>query len=432
MTTLRIVNARVLTLLPPGGKAPLVHGARRGDAMSELGIIPRGDVHVSGGRIVSVGPSGSLPSTDAPVIDAAGRVLMPGFVDCHTHACYAGDRLDEWELKRAGATYLDILRAGGGIMSTVRATRSASPDELGASLSDRLERMLREGTTTVEVKSGYGLSLEHELKMLRVIQSAGERFAGTVVPTALLGHALDADSADPAACKRFVDRTIGDTLPGVSGEFPFIAVDAFCEKGAWSLDDCVRLFDRARRGGHSLRVHADQFTSLGMTAHAADAGFISVDHLEAATPEESRLLGLSSTIGVLLPVCGFHVDGRYANARPIIDACAEEAAGDGKGGGSGGVAIATNFNPGSAPCLSMPMAIALAVRHCGLSPGEAIVASTVNAAAVLGLEDRGVIAPAKRADLILLRHTDERMLAYEFGSGAVDEVIVNGVRVSRA
>lgn len=415
MTTL-ITNARVLTLVPAGEKAPVLHGARRGRAMSDLGVVERGEVLIRGERILGVGPAGTLDARPGRVIDAGGRVLMPGFVDCHTHACFAGDRLDEWELKRSGATYLEILRAGGGIMSTVRATRAASEEELAMLLRGRLQAMLREGTTTIEVKSGYGLGTFDELKMLRAIRRATVGFAGTVVPTALLGHAIDAPTGDAAAAKAFVDRTLRDTLPAVSGEFPFIAVDAYCEKGAWSFEDCVRLFERARAGGHAMRVHADQFTSLGMTAWACGAGFASVDHLESTTPEDAKVLAESSTVGVVLPACGFHVDGRYADARRIVDL-------------GGAVAIASNYNPGSAPCRSMAMAAAIAVRQCGLTPAEAITASTVNAAAVLGLEDRGVIAPGKRADLVLLTHRDERMLAYEFGSSAVETVIVGGVVV---
>lgn len=388
------------------------HGSvpRRGRALRELGILARGDVVVEGDRIAAVGEGLAVPS-GARVVDAGGRVLMPGFVDCHTHACWAGDRLDEWDMKRRGASYLDILRSGGGIMSTVRAVRSATTERLARALRDRLDVMLRGGTTTVEVKSGYGLAPEHELKMLRVIAAAGEEGgAPVVVPTALLGHAIDAEAPDHRA---FVEATIGATLDAVHAEFPSIAVDAFCEQGAWSVDDCVHLLGRARSLGHPIRVHADQFTSLGMVHEAVRLGAVSVDHLEAATPDDLRALAASPTMGVVLPCCGFHVDGRYADARAFVDA-------------GGALALATNYNPGSAPCPSMPMAVALAVRHGGLDPAEAIAACTVNAASLLGMPDRGTIAPGRRADLVLLRHRDERMLAYEFGGDPVDGVIARG------
>lgn len=338
---------------------------------------------------------------------------MPAFVDCHTHAMWTGSRLDEWQMKLRGASYLDILRSGGGIMSTVRAVRDASEEALHDDLCRVCaDRFLAQGTTTVEVKSGYGLSTECELKMLRAITRCAISAAAagqTIRATALIAHALD--PAVPAA--DFIRRTIDETLPAVHSEFPGIPVDAYCETGAWPLDRTVELFERARALGHPLRVHADQFNALGMVREAIRLGAVSVDHLEASTDADLDALAASATFGVILPFCGFHLDGRYARARRFVDA-------------GGALALATNCNPGSAPSASMPLAIALAVRHCGLTPAEAINASTVNAAAVLGLPDRGYIAPGARADLILLRHTDERALAYELGGNPVDCVVVGG------
>lgn len=403
--SLLIRNARVLTLAGPS--------PRRGSALSDLGIVPRADVLIEDGLITAV-TSSSLRRSAAPPLhdlDAAGRVLMPAFVDCHTHLCWAGDRLDEWDMRRRGAAYLAILRAGGGIMSTVRAVRTATREQLAELLRDRLNRVLTEGTATVEIKSGYGLTLEHELKMLHAIRDAASGWPGTVVATALLGHAIEPDV--PA----FVERTINETLPAVHAAFPGITVDAFCEKAAWSLGDCTRLFVAARALGHPVRVHADQFNSLGMVEAAVALGARSVDHLEASTPATAAALAASSTVGVILPCCGFHVDGRYAPGRALIDAGAA-------------LALASNCNPGSAPCSSMPMAVALAARHCGLTPAEAITACTANAAAVLGLADRGTIEPGKRADLVLLRHRDERLLAHDFGGNPVDAVVSGGVLCS--
>lgn len=411
-----IRDARVLTMGRHAAPAP---GPRRGRvAMNDLGVHDRADVVVEGGVISEVRPAGSgggpAPHPGpATVIEARGRVLMPGFVDAHTHALWAGDRLDEWDMKRRGASYLDILKAGGGIMSTVRAVRKATEAELAASLRDRLGRMLREGTTTVEVKSGYGLSTADELKMLRAIASAAESWPGTVVMTALLGHAIDSDQPD------FIGRTINETLPAVHAEFPGIAIDAFCESGAWTLDDCTRLFEKAASLGHPIRVHADQFNPLGMTQWAAAHHALSVDHLEA-TPSDTLLsLAASETFGVMLPCAGFHTDGRYADGRGFVDA-------------GGALVVATNLNPGSAPCASIPMAIALGVRMLGLTPAEAITAVTANAAALLErqtvgtLPRRGIIAPGARTDLVMLGHTDERMLAYEFGGNPVDLVMCAG------
>jgi imidazolonepropionase len=390
-------NARVVTL--SRGPRP-----RRGKELGDLAVLDRADVLIENGSITEVGLTvGKTPDE----IDAAGRVLMPAFVDCHTHACWAGSRIDEWERKLAGATYLEILAAGGGIMSTVRAVRAATQQQLEDGLLGRLAEFLRQGTTTVEVKSGYGLTAADELKMLRATRAAAERWGGAVVQTALLGHAVDDQVPG------FVQATIRETLPAVVREFPGITVDAFCEKSAWSLQDTVALLTAAKRAGCGVRVHADQFNSLGMLGEAVRLGAVSVDHLEATTPEDLRLLAGSRTIGVGLPLCGLHLDGRYANLRALVDA-------------GGAAAIATNCNPGSAPSGAMPLAIAAAVRHCGLTPAEAVAACTVNGAAVLGLGDRGTIAPGQRADLILLKHRDERALAYELGGNPVDVVICGG------
>lgn len=401
--TLHIRNARILTLAGATGAEP-----RRGPALGDLGIIPAGDVVVTDGRIAAVG-SGLTAPADATVIEGNGRVLMPGFVDCHTHACWAGDRLDEWEMTRRGVPYLEILKKGGGIHATVRAVREATQKQLAANLRDRLAAMLREGTTTVEVKSGYGLTTEAELKMLRAIRRAAADWPGTVVPTALLGHAFEGDLDD------YARMVVKEMLPEISKEFPDIAVDAFCEKEAWSVEACVKLFEKAHKH-HPIRVHADQFNPLGMIPEAIRLFARSVDHLEASRKEDLIALAKSPTMGVIIPCTGFHTDGRYARAGFFVDQ-------------GGAVALATNCNPGSAPVHSMPFAFALAVRHCGLTPAEAIVAATVNAAAVLGLKDRGRIEPGLRADLILLHHKDERLLAYEVGGNPVDRVICNGALV---
>jgi imidazolonepropionase len=356
------------------------------------------------------------------VIDADGRVVMPAFVDCHTHACFAGDRLDEWEMKKRGATYLQLLEAGGGIMSTVRAVREASEADLADALYERLLHMRREGTASVEVKSGYGLDTETELKMLGAIHTARARLTGgqtRIFATACIGHALDPDVADDV----FVARTIGETLDAVHDAFPGVTIDAYCEKGAWTLDDCTRLFERAGEMGHPCRVHADQFNAMGMTGAGVRLGLRSVDHLEASGEEDLRVLAASETFGVMLPCSGFHLSeaGKapgtmgpdYADGRGFVDA-------------GGALAIATNLNPGSSPCGSMPMAIALAVRVLGLTAAEAISAATVNPATLLGLDEHGTIEPGSIADLIVLRHRDERLLGYEFGGDPVDHVIIGG------
>jgi len=398
MSPLLFRNARILTLAGPSGP-------RRGPALRELGIIPHGEVLIADGKIAAVGEKVEA-SADVEVIDAAGRVLMPGFVDCHTHACWAGDRLDEWEKKLNGVPYLEILKVGGGIHSTVHAVRDATQKQLAAALREHLGQLLRDGTTTVEVKSGYGLNTESELKMLRAIRRAASDWPGTVVPTALLGHAVEGNLDDYA---RMVTK---EMLAEVSREFPDIAVDAFCEKEAWSVEACVRLFEKARKH-HPIRVHTDQFNSLGMIPEAIRMHARSVDHLEAATKADLVALAQSQTFGVILPGTGFHTDQRFAKAGFFVDQ-------------GGALALATNYNPGSSPTYSMPFAIALAVRFCGLLPAEAIVAATLNPALLLGFTDRGTIEVGKRADLILLRHKDERQLAYEVGGNPVDVVVCGG------
>lgn len=399
--SLHIRNARILTL---------AHGSRprRGKELGDLGIIPSGEVLVADGKIAAVGAKVEAPA-DAEIIDAMGRVVMPGFVDCHTHACWAGDRLDEWEMKLAGVPYLEILKKGGGIHATVKAVREATQKQLAASLRDRLGVMLREGTTTVEVKSGYGLNPENEMKMLRAIRRAAAEWPGTVAATALIGHAFEGELED------YVRMVVKDMLPEVSKEFPDIAVDAYCEEGAWSVEACVRLFEKARKH-HPVRVHADQFNSLGMIPEAVRLHARSVDHLEASTKKDLLLLATSPTCGVILPCTGLHTDQRFMRARLFIEQ-------------GGALELATNCNPGTSPSHSIPLAIALAVRFCRLTPAEAITAATVNAASVLGLSDRGTVAPGQRADLVLLHHKDERALAYELGGNPVDTVICAGQRI---
>lgn len=395
---LLIRNARILTLA--NGPRP-----RRGKDMNDLTILPQGDVLIDGPQINAVAPKLDAPA-DTEIIEAQGRILMPGFVDCHTHLCWAGDRLDEWEKSLTGIPYTELVKHGGGLMATVNAVRAATKKQLAAHLKNRLDAALAQGITTIEIKSGYGLQTEAEIKMLRAIVRAGNEWPGTIVPTALLGHA---NAGDPDDYARMV---VKEMLAEVSREFPDIAVDAYCETGVWTKEACVRFFEKAGKH-HPIRVHTDHFTSLGMIPEAIRLGARSVDHLEAASKADLQLLAASRTIGVILPVSGFHTDGRYAKAGFLVD-------------GGGAVALATNSNPGTAPTHSLPLAIALATRFCGLRVAEAITAATINAAAVLGLSDRGTIAPGQRADLLLLAHRDERQLAYELGGNPVDQVICAG------
>ena len=401
-----IRRARVLTLAPQTSGVPGSVRPRRGPALRELGVLPRGDVLVRDGLIAAVGPELPVPP-DAEVIDAEGRVLMPGFVDCHTHACGVPAPLEAWERELAGAPPAEIEKAGGGLAAAVHAVRAATRKQLAAGLRVRLDALLRAGTTTAEVKSGLGLNSENERKLLGAIQRVATEWPGTVVPTALLGHAVE---GDPAVFTRNIVREV---LPEVWHEFPGLAVDARCAADGWPAEACVRLLERARKHGLPIRVSADQHAPTGMITEALNLHARSIDHLENADRAELRALAASDTFAVFLPASSFHTGNRYARAGHFAD--------DG-----GLLALASDFGPSASPACSMPFVIALAVRYCGLTVAEAIVAGTVNAAAALGLGDRGVIEPGRRADLILLHHHDERALANEFGANPVDRVVCAG------
>ncbi|MEM1414019.1 MAG: imidazolonepropionase [Myxococcota bacterium] len=379
-----IRGARVLTMGGP---------ARRGEATGELGVLDGADVLLEGGRVLALGQG--LAKEAPEVVQAEGRVLLPAFVDAHTHACWAGSRLAEWERKLAGASYLELMAEGGGIMATVRATRAASVAELRTLLEGRLAAMHALGTGAAEVKSGYGLDTEAELRMLEAIASA--RHPAPLRMTACIGHAKD------ATVPEFVERTIERTLPAVSAAFPQATVDAYCEEGAWSLEETQRLTAAARAAGHEVRLHVDQFHDLGAVDALLPLGVRSFDHLEASTPATLRRLAESEAFGVMLPSSGFHLDDRYADGRAFLDA-------------GGRLALGTNLNPGSAPGPSMPFVLALAVRKLGLSPAEAIYAATRQAAELLDLPDRGRIEVGASADLLLLSARDERELAWAFGA----------------
>ena len=395
-----IENARIVTC-----EATADGGPRRGGAMRELRTVARGHVIVEHGRIAAMGDGPAASRAVAMRIDARGRVLMPAAVDCHTHACWAGERWAEWEMKRAGASYLDILKAGGGILSTVSAVRAAPREALAAQLAERLAEMRATGTGAVEVKTGYGLDAATELKMLEAILAVRRVWPAPVVPTLLLGHAVDKDNPAQLEDMCALLERVADRVPGM-------AVDAFCEEGAWTVDMCRTLFSKARRLGFDIRVHADQFNALGGLELAIELGARSVDHLEASTPQGLAALAESRTIGVALPACGFALDGRFADGRSFVDR-------------GGALAVASNWNPGSAPSPSAQFAAALASRHMRLTAAEAICAVTWNAACVLGLQhETGAIAPGMRADLQLLPHRDERAFVHEVAGPGPDLTVL--------
>jgi imidazolonepropionase len=390
---------------PAGSGSPL-----RGRDLAEVDVIESAYVLCAGGRIEAVGRMRDLDAPDGEVdeLDGRGLCAIPGLVDCHTHACFAGDRVEEFSLRAAGATYEDLHAAGGGILSTVRATRAAGEEGLRAALRRHRGWMLRAGTTTFEAKSGYGLDRETELASLRAIRDAGG------IPTFLGAHAVppEHESADG-----YLEWLLRDVLPEAAELAE--AADVFVERGAFDVEQARRYLGEARRYGLALRLHADQFTEAGGVQLAIEVGARSLDHLEATGDEGVRALAASNVAAVLLPASALFLDRPMPPARELVDAGAI-------------VVLATDFNPGSAFCESLPIVTSLACTKLHLSPAEALAGCTVNAAHVLARADRkGRIAPGYDADLVLLDASDWRHLAYHLGGDIVSAVIEGGEAVWR-
>jgi imidazolonepropionase len=396
---------------------------KRGAKMQDVGILEYGAVAIKDGKIVAVDASDAILRTYSAtqIIDASGRVVCPAFVDPHTHVVFAGDRLNEFELKIRGADYLEILAAGEGIISTVRQTRAAGIEELVSESRVRLDKMLACGTGTVEIKTGYGLDIETELKMLEVIAELDKTHPIDIVPTFLAAHAVPPEYKENS--NSYVDLICNDMLPRAwkwfvtsqfHGRVPFFA-DVFCEKGAFNLDQSRRVLETARSLGFKLKAHVDEFTNLGGSRMAIEMGATSIDHLDAISDEEINLLSKSNTVGIVTPTVNFNLGStHFADARKLIDSgCA--------------VALSTDYNPGSAPCPSQPMAMAIACRYQKLLPSEALNAATINATHAIGLGAKtGSIELGKQADLVILNTCDFREIAHEFGSNLIDAVIKNG------
>lgn len=403
--------SQLLTLASPGGP-------QRGAAMGDLGLIENGAVAVRDGRVLMTGPSASIRAQveAGQEIDACGKVVMPGFVDPHTHVVFAGQRADEFERRIAGATYMEIMAAGGGIMSTVRATRQATVDDLVAQTLPRLDAMLAHGTTTAEAKTGYGLNVADELKMLAAIRRLDAAHPVALAPTFLGAHAVPAEyrgRAD-AFTSLVVEEMLPAFAPHVAGTPPLFC-DVFCEEGAFSLAQSRRILERAGELGFGLKIHADEFKPLGGTALAVELGAVSADHLVCTPPEEIEALARSQTVAVALPGTPFGLGHHeYTPARAIIEA-------------GGALALATDLNPGTCYCESMQFMIALACRYMRLTPAEAIAAATINSAHAVGLGDVvGSLEPGKQADILVLSVPTYQHLGYRFGSNLVERAIKRG------
>lgn len=403
--------AQLLTLAGP--KRPRV-----GRELSELAIIPDGGIWVRDGLIGAVGPSDEIARhlpNDIEVIDAAGRVVLPGFVDAHAHPVFGGDRVDEFEMRARGATYEEIAAGGGGIRSTVRKTRAASEAELLAQAQKRATWFLRCGTTTIEAKSGYGLSLDEELKMLRVIRQLSETTPLEFVPTFLGAHAIPEEFA--GAPGQYVALVIHEMLPTVAEEHLAENCDIFCEQGYFDLAESEKILRAAKEHGLRLRMHVDQLTNSGGAFLAARLEAATADHLEQTNDAEIAVLAEAGVQPVLLPASVYALGKtRYPKARAMIEAGL-------------GIVLATDFNPGSSPTPSIPMVLSLAATQMKMTPAEGITATTINAAYSLARGDRiGSLEFGKLGSFTIFDCADYREIAYWFGIPQTHAVFIRGRR----
>ena len=399
----RVLFRDLAQLATPGGSgSPL-----RGEALGAVTLLEDAYVVCEEGRIAAVGRMRDLQplAGDVVEVDGHGRCALPGLVDCHTHAAFAGDRVGEFALRAAGASYEELHAAGGGILATVRATRAAGEDALVSLVREHARALLAQGTTTWEGKSGYGLDRETELAQLRAVAANGG------VPTWLGAHAVPPEFDDADA---YLDFALHDVLPDAAELAE--AADVFLERGAFDRAQAERYLRACRDAGLALRVHGDQFTEAGAVPLAIELGARSVDHLEATGDGGIAALARADVVGVLLPASALFLGGPMPPARKLVDSGAA-------------IALATDFNPGSAFCESLPLVCSLACTQLRLSPSEALAACTVNPAHVLGRAERkGRLAPGYDADLLLLDVPDWRYLAYHLGGDLGIEPFVAGER----
>jgi imidazolonepropionase len=400
--------SRLVTLEPTMGAGP-------------LGVIERGAVAARDGRIVWVGPEDTLAAevdlSGAQVMDAGGCAVLPGFIDSHTHFVFAGARAEEFQLRHAGVSYEELARQGRGILSTVRATRAASDDELADLAYARLRSFAAHGTTTVEGKTGYGLDTATEARCLALMNALAEKPGlPNVAPTFLGAHTIPPEfRGSPDDRARYVDLVVEEMLPAFAGKARFC--DVFCEATAFTVEETRRILERARELGYLLKLHANQLGPSGGARLAAELGAVSADHLDFASDEELDALRQANVTATLLPGCSFSLSTPYPAARRFYEHGLR-------------VALATDFNPGTSYCESMQMMIALAVSAMSMTLEEAITAATVGGAWALGMQDEvGSLALGKRCDLILLTGHDERELAYHFGVNLVARTIIGAQEV---
>lgn len=394
----------------------LAGGPQRGHQLGQLGLIQDGALLIQDEKIVAVGPSEELRAayTDEVQIDAGNSVVMPGFVDPHTHLIWAGDRAAEFETRLEGKSYLEILAEGGGILSTVNATREAAIDTLIAETRLRMQTMIEHGTTTSEAKTGYGLETTSELRMLEALIALDEEGPLELAITFLGAHAIAPEYKDDP--QGYTVHLCESMLPAVRSwwpeDRPLPFVDVFCETGAFDLVQSRQILARAAELGFPLKIHADEFDNLGGAALAAELGAVSADHLVATSDEDIKTLAQSETVAVGLPSTPFGLaEDHYTPAKKILEA-------------GGILALATDLNPGTAWCENMQFAIALACRYMRLTPAQAIAAATINAAAAIDRADQiGSLEPSKQADVLILNVPNYQHLGYRFGTNLVKTVI---------
>lgn len=411
MTTTLIRNTSQVVTMASAGRP------KRGRDLADPGVIERGEVLIRDGLIVAVRPDAGLDGPADRVIDAEGGVVLPGFVDPHTHLIFAGSRPAEWEARLIeGRSFTDFIKTGGGAMDTVRATRAAADDELEELILLRLARMASWGVTTAEVKSGYGLSVAEELRHLRVLQRAGARSPIRVVPTALPAHF---PPLDPGTTKSgYLDEIVRSMVPTVADEGLATTFDIFRDEAAYDAADVRRLAAACRDAGLGIRLHADQLGDDGGAGLAVEVDALSADHLGHINPAGIAAMAASDTIAVLIPGSLFFVPGeKAAPTRDLIEAGVA-------------IAISTDYTPGTSPIASMPLAISLACVLLRISVAEAIAGATINAAFAVGLGDVvGSLEPGKQADLQVIEARDYREVPYRFGENLVRRVMVAGETV---
>jgi imidazolonepropionase len=401
-------------------------GPRRGAELAQLGIIKNGALLLRDGLITAVGTRGKIEALpEAPAaekLDVGGRVILPGFVDSHTHLIHAASRAEEYELKIAGSSYEEIARKGGGILNSVKKLRAATSEALKQRARWALTQFCSYGTTTIEAKSGYGLDLSSELKILRLHKELAAEQPLEIVSTFLGAHVVPGEYRGTTdGVKRYIALLTEKLIPAVAEEKLADFCDVFCDRGAFTLQQAKQILEEGKRHGLSPRLHAEQLTRTGATQLAVKLGAASCDHLEQVNSRDIAALAKSQTVATLLPGCDFHLGlKKYAPARKLIDAGAV-------------VALATDYNPGTSPTTSMPMILSLACSQLRMTPAEAITASTINAAHALQRDKHiGSLGVGKFADLAVFEVADYREIPYYFGMNTCWMTIKRGVVVHAA